>query len=224
MLNSASQTVVIIMRFEIYNEPSHGQSKGFFKNALGAISVAIVFILITIKPIHADIQVIEWDQSSLTDSDFDVIEWDDDSYESLITNTGFEEAEIGLQTSRINQIKTKPFHESKNLHKPMLLHNEDWLLSKNREHYVIQVIALNSKDQIKRFAKQHADQFDWAYFVKKQNNKDIFILVRCCFDSRLNAQAAMEKLPPRVKQVSPFLIKLDKIDSAIQIRLSENSI
>ena len=73
MLNSASQTMVIIMRFEIYNESSHGQSKGFFKNALGAISVAIVFILITIKPIHADIQVIEWDQSSLTDSDFDVI-------------------------------------------------------------------------------------------------------------------------------------------------------
>ena len=144
-----------------------------------------------------------------------------DSQSELLLHL-IQDRETGTQQSEINSVIRQPFHETEKSQKPGVLHGPDWLLSKNKDYYAMQVIAVSSRRQIKRFADRYIHQTDWAYYAKQKDKKKIYVLIRCCLKNKIEGRKAIKDLPAELKSINPFLIKLDKIQKAIKDRDNMN--
>ncbi len=101
--------------------------------------------------------------------------------------------------------------ETPRLFKKIELHEPTWLLKQSQEKYAVQVLAMNTLQQLQEFTDVLQSQDDWAYFIKQKGKQKFYILLRCCFPNKIRANQFMQNFSSDKKHLQPFLINLKRI-------------
>ncbi|MGR9071755.1 MAG: hypothetical protein ACU833_01685 [Gammaproteobacteria bacterium] len=96
-----------------------------------------------------------------------------------------------------------------------VLRGPEWIMSRDKNHYAVQVIALYDKESLENFAKSHSDKGEWAYYAKLKNGKRIFVLFLCCQEEQAAAERKRLYLNSVLKGYETFPVKLEKLHSYI---------
>jgi DamX protein len=99
------------------------------------------------------------------------------------------------------------------------IHREDWLLSKNSEHYTIQIMGVSNEDSLLNFIKtdQLLDPNRLAYYKAAYKRKNWYPLLYGVYATKKEARVAANELPDRFRKASPWIRKIESVQKEIQI-------
>ena len=99
------------------------------------------------------------------------------------------------------------------------IHREDWLLSKNSEHYTIQIMGVSNEDSLLSFIKkdQLLDPNRLAYYKAAYKRKNWYPLLYGVYATKKEARLAANELPDRFRKASPWIRKIESVQKEIQI-------
>jgi TPR repeat protein len=101
--------------------------------------------------------------------------------------------------------------QTADLQQGLMLHQPTWLLRQAGKKYAIQVLAMRSLQKLKSITDALSADGDWVYFVKQRGGRQYFILLRCCFMDKKEANGINQSFPSEIKKLHPFRIHLKKV-------------
>ncbi len=122
------------------------------------------------------------------------------------------------KVKRSNEINLKKYKELKpkrdqaaDLQQGLMLHQPTWLLRQTGKKYALQVLAMRSLRKLKSITNALSADGDWVYFVKQRGGRQYYILLRCCFMDKREANGINQSFPSKIKKLQPFRVHLNKI-------------
>ena len=92
---------------------------------------------------------------------------------------------------------------------------EPWFLSKNPDHYALQLMGVTDEARMIHFIAKYDLGETAGYYRTNRNGKDWFVLIYGDYPDADTAQGAKEFLPDDLKMPSPWVRSLKSIQSAI---------
>jgi DamX protein len=99
------------------------------------------------------------------------------------------------------------------------VNNETWLRRQNAEHYTIQVLGAYNAQALDSFVDAHGlrGQPELAMFKSVYKDKDWYVLVYGLYADRGQASAAVDRLPPVLRQATqPWVRSLGSIQTELE--------
>ncbi len=98
------------------------------------------------------------------------------------------------------------------------VYREKWLLSQNASHYTIQILGVHDERRLVHFIEKDltATQTNLAYYQTRHKGKEWYPLLYGVYGSQKEASSAMQQLPPRIQEASPWIRRLSSVQKAIQ--------
>lgn len=82
--------------------------------------------------------------------------------------------------------------------------------------FTIQLLASQSKDDVVRYSKKHHLQGKAVYYLSNLNGKSWYVLVYGIYDSKAEAQAALNKLPASLREQNPWVKSMGLVKNSMK--------
>ncbi|MCK5666341.1 MAG: SPOR domain-containing protein, partial [Thiotrichaceae bacterium] len=96
------------------------------------------------------------------------------------------------------------------------LHNENWLLQQENEHYTLQLFGSRSKNAITELINRYSLSGDIARFETQKDGKSWFSMTYGMYQSRAEATQAIAGLNPKLTSPAPWIRSFAGIKKQIQ--------
>ncbi|OGT20201.1 MAG: hypothetical protein A2V90_03690 [Gammaproteobacteria bacterium RBG_16_57_12] len=95
------------------------------------------------------------------------------------------------------------------------VNREAWLLRQSRTSYTLQLMALNDEGAVKKVIMDHGLKSPVAYYHKRRDGQDWYVLVFGVYATPDKARAAHERLPKALQKNKPFPRRIGDIHQEI---------
>lgn len=96
------------------------------------------------------------------------------------------------------------------------IRQENWILQQNPKEYTLQLLATINETSLIDFIKKHNIQTEVAYYRSKKSGKTWYSLVYGTYDTYSVAQQAVQELPPKLKNLKPWVRNFSQIQKRIK--------
>ena len=103
-----------------------------------------------------------------------------------------------------------------------IIHREKWLLSQESFYYTIQLMGARKEALLFDFVEKNQllEQNEIAFYQTTFEDKPWFQLLYGVYATKKDAQAAAERLPPKIRKSSPWVRRLSAVQKAIRGKTS----
>lgn len=85
------------------------------------------------------------------------------------------------------------------------VNGRNWIMAQDPQQYTVQLIGSSSEAAVIRFIRKHGIEQEAAYYSTTRNGQPWFTVVYGSFPSREAAHQAAQRLPPSLRNASPWL-------------------
>jgi DamX protein len=121
---------------------------------------------------------------------------------------------IDSESSNLEILPTT--NKSTDTNSALLHRNNDWLLQQPATNYTLQVNNAGSIEEAKRYIDRHNLTEQAFYIEETKAGKSIYYVLYGVYQTRIEANAAVSKLPPSLRKKKPFPVNFKKLQSLIQ--------
>ena len=112
--------------------------------------------------------------------------------------------------------KTQPSHAPTIIPTDLPGHRADWILSRNSEHYTLQLVAGNNIKTLRDFIQQHTLTAPLAVYQSTRKGKPWFGLIHGTFPNKQQAINARSRLSKTLRRVKPWVRELAPLQKELR--------
>lgn len=92
---------------------------------------------------------------------------------------------------------------------------EDWLRSRDADHYTLQLLSTHTAENVSRFVREHHLGGEVAQFHSRHDGQSWYTVVRGDYASRQAAESAAAHLPTSLKGIKPWIRRFGDIQAQL---------